>query len=191
MSIIVFQTGKEQTAFRRVKHIEQDIQMVHQMVDHGLLKDRHIEDDGTSYMDGAKTGVPVNATDSENTSTSTEQRTAGASDTVYVELGAGKGLLGLAVNCADPEATLVLVERGVNRNKVNCLLFSVRIERLFMFIFHSLLNSFGLLRSFIIFNPFPGGSLPQGTQQILPPSARGHPSLQSEEGARRGHSCCH
>jgi hypothetical protein len=112
-------SGKEQTAFRRVKHIEQDIQMVHQMIDHGLLRDRHIEDDGTSYMDGAKTGVHNNGTGSDNTSTSTEQRVADVSDMVYVELGAGKGLLGLAVNCADPEATLVLVERGVNKNKVS------------------------------------------------------------------------
>eukprot|EP00601_Ochromonadales_sp_CCMP2298_P036709 CAMPEP_0173366824 /NCGR_PEP_ID=MMETSP1144-20121109/24485_1 /TAXON_ID=483371 /ORGANISM="non described non described, Strain CCMP2298" /LENGTH=117 /DNA_ID=CAMNT_0014317587 /DNA_START=46 /DNA_END=395 /DNA_ORIENTATION=- len=38
---------------------------------------------------------------------------------VYVELGAGRGLLGFSVGCADPTATVLLVERDGSRKKAD------------------------------------------------------------------------
>lgn len=42
-----------------------------------------------------------------------------ASDIAYVELGAGKGMLGLAVSAVSPRSTVVLVERSGVRQKVD------------------------------------------------------------------------
>jgi hypothetical protein len=54
---------------------------------------------------------------------------------VFVELGAGKGLLGLAVSCIKPLSTLVLVERSGMRGKVdkelrgnNCHFYRARMD---------------------------------------------------------------
>lgn len=38
---------------------------------------------------------------------------------MYVELGAGRGLLSYAVSCADPSATVVLVERYGSKKKID------------------------------------------------------------------------
>jgi len=129
------------------------------MLEHGLLIDKHLESDGTCYMDAARASMPVESGgmfvltalvyDFHSTTViflinsihfsycdlfcpshivissflpavtaTTTAVTPTDANTIYVELGAGKGLLGLAVNCTNPESTLVLVERGVNRNKV-------------------------------------------------------------------------
>ena len=79
----------------QIKHIEQDIDLVHQMIHHNLL---------TNTLSSS----------TSNSDSSNEQNKAAASTTagpgpealeaqeeeqsVYVELGAGRGLMGLAVN---------------------------------------------------------------------------------------------
>ena len=85
-----------QTAFDRVRHARQDARIVRQMIKHGLVRWR---------PDEPADGAPADGYHQE--------------DTVFIELGAGKGLLGLAVACVKPRSYLVLVERAGLRRKVD------------------------------------------------------------------------
>lgn len=80
--------GKGQTSFKQLRHVEQDIAIIHQLEDFELISTQ------------------------ENNETKR----------VYLEFGAGKGLLGLSVHVYDPIASLLFIERSGNRKKVDRLL---------------------------------------------------------------------
>lgn len=87
--------GRDHTSFKHTRHVEQDIAIVHKLIEFDLLH--------------------PSVGDSNNT-TSPER------EDIFMEFGAGKGLLGLATHVADPKSFLVLVERSGNRRKVDkCL----------------------------------------------------------------------
>ena len=66
------------------------------MMENNLLSDHHTMERTASLQD-------------TTVSKSDASEVVSLQDTVYVELGAGKGLLGLAVNCTNPQSTLVRV----------------------------------------------------------------------------------
>lgn len=82
--------GGGQSSFDQLRHVEQDIKIVHHMISAGLLQ--------------VKTGTPGDAPPNRD---------------VFLEFGAGKGLLGYAVHFADPSASIGLVERSSNRKKID------------------------------------------------------------------------
>lgn len=82
--------GGGQSSFDQLRHVEQDIKIVHHMISAGLLQVK-------SSFSG---DIPVNRD-------------------VFLEFGAGKGLLGYAVHFADPSASIGLVERSSNRKKID------------------------------------------------------------------------
>ena len=91
-----------QTAFDRVRHARQDARIVHQMIKHGLVR---WQPNDAPADHASNSGTPAEGYHQE--------------DTVFIELGAGKGLLGLAVACVKPRSYLVLVERAGLRRKVD------------------------------------------------------------------------
>lgn len=82
--------GGGQSSFDQLRHVEQDIKIVHHMISAGLLQ--------------VKSVVPGDAPVNRD---------------VFLEFGAGKGLLGYAVHFADPSASIGLVERSSNRKKID------------------------------------------------------------------------
>lgn len=82
--------ARYQSAGDKLRHAQQDALIVQQMVSFGLL-------------DVAPDDIPHPA----------------AANKVYVELGAGKGMLGLAVSSVCASATIVLVERSGMRRKAD------------------------------------------------------------------------
>lgn len=90
--------GQELSSQNKLRHVDQDILLAQQMIAHGLL---------------CPTIVPTVA------STNTSAPSSSSAAALYVELGAGRGLLSHAVSCADPTATMVLVERSGSRRKVD------------------------------------------------------------------------
>jgi tRNA:m4X modification enzyme len=68
---------------------------------------------------------------------------------LYLEFGAGKGLLGLAVHVSDPKAFLVFIERSSNRKKVDKILNDNKFhnfERVRMDIRHCLVKNLTCLQ---------------------------------------------
>jgi hypothetical protein len=120
-AVIGAKLGQNLSAHSQLRHVEQDVLIAQQMIAHDLLALR-----STSGSDSAgntsNTGVACNTTDAA-TSVSCRAHVSSnadrADDTVYVELGAGRGLLSQAVSCVDPTATVVLVERSGSRKKVD------------------------------------------------------------------------
>jgi tRNA:m4X modification enzyme len=112
------QLGQDLTAQSRLRHVDQDILIAEQMLAHDLL---HF----TAATAPAAThpGVCASALAAADTPRNYENVTSStgtaAPKAVYVELGAGRGLLSHAVSCADPSATVVLVERSGSRKKVD------------------------------------------------------------------------
>jgi tRNA:m4X modification enzyme len=84
--------GKKQTSFKHWKHIEQDICIVKRLLSNTLLS-------VVSESHELTNSIPIQK--------------------VYVEYGAGKGLLGQSINITDPTAALLFVERSGNRKKVD------------------------------------------------------------------------
>jgi len=85
---IATKLGQDLTSFSKMRHVDQDILLVQQMRDRGLIN----------------TGAKADST---------------LCPAVYVELGAGRGLLSYAVSCADPTSTVVLVERYGSKKKID------------------------------------------------------------------------
>jgi tRNA:m4X modification enzyme len=77
---------------RKVKHIEQDIAIVKQLIAHELLS------------------VPHSSSEEND------------KNNLFIEYGAGKGLLGLSVNAVNPNVSLLFVERSGNRRKIDKVL---------------------------------------------------------------------
>eukprot|EP01041_Mallomonas_annulata_P006777 gene6777-13731_t len=102
-----------QTTFRKLRHAQQDAQLVSTMIRHGLVR------------------YPRESP-----------------STVLVELGAGRGMLGLAVKAIAPLAPLVLVERSGVRRKADRSLREqqLQFERVRMDIRHLLLWELPALR---------------------------------------------
>lgn len=98
--VIGSQLGQNLSAQSQLRHVEQDVLIAQQMIAHDLLS---LRSDNTAES--------AHSTTSTSTSTNTHA--------VYVELGAGRGLLSQAVSCVDPSATVVLVERSGSRRKVD------------------------------------------------------------------------
>lgn len=92
--------GKEQTSFKQTRHTEQDIAIVHQLIRNDLLT-------SDNYLAGQPNAAEQNSTPN------------GGNRNLFIEFGAGKGLLGLAVHVCDPQAYLVFIERSSNRKKVD------------------------------------------------------------------------
>jgi hypothetical protein len=107
MQEIIATLAGKQTSANRVRHAEQDAQLVELMDRHGLLS-----------MPCTTTSVEIKTGSAAEMETDTctqelkqNQQSTSYKD-VFVELGAGKGLLGLAVVTASESVDLVLVERG-------------------------------------------------------------------------------
>lgn len=83
-----------QTAFNRTKHARQDASLVNRMIEANLI-------------DVDRYGGNNDAEDSCKNSV------------LYAEFGAGKGLLGLAISCAQPKATVTFIERNGLRWKAD------------------------------------------------------------------------
>jgi tRNA:m4X modification enzyme len=82
--------GKGQTSFKHWKHIEQDVAIINKLISNSLVQPTEISEN-----------IPE------------------APKNIYVEYGAGKGLLGYSINVIDPTAALVFVERSGNRRKID------------------------------------------------------------------------
>jgi hypothetical protein len=87
--------AKDQTAEDKLRHAMQDSLLVKQMIQHDLLE-FHSKDDNNDSK--------------QNTGTA------------YVELGAGRGMLGMAVKAVATESNVVLVERSGSRRKADKLM---------------------------------------------------------------------
>jgi tRNA:m4X modification enzyme len=87
--------AKDQSSFSRLRHAQQDARIIETLIDSNLLW--HKSDDPNSCVSKCVNGF--------------------ARSTVYVELGAGRGMLGLAIHAVSPESTIVLVERSGQRHK--------------------------------------------------------------------------
>lgn len=113
---IISSTIGKATAFSRTRHAEQDVRIIEQMVGCGLFD--HNQD----------SRIPV--------------ETAVPRDLTVIELGAGKGMLGLAINSLYPDAKLVLVERNGLRHKADKVLRekNIAFQRVRMDIRHCLLS---------------------------------------------------
>ena len=91
--VVTLVAGK-QTAFARVRHALQDACIVGEMDAAGLIDaDQHPHP------------YPASA--------------AASANTAFIELGAGKGLLGLACKAVSPSSTLIMVERNGVRKKAD------------------------------------------------------------------------
>ncbi len=97
--------GKEQTSFKQTRHTDQDVAIVHQLIRFQLLTT-------DNFLN------PLKYSNSENSAS----HPRGENCDVFLEFGAGKGLLGLAVHVCDPLAYLVFIERSSNRKKVDKIL---------------------------------------------------------------------
>lgn len=91
--------GRDQTAFKRIKHVEQDVAITHKLMDYNFL---HLPEpkESNSFVKEAR-GKEIH-----------ERR-------VFIEYGAGKGLLGLSIHAVDPGAFLTFLEKSGNRKKVD------------------------------------------------------------------------
>jgi tRNA:m4X modification enzyme len=109
--IIDIVAGKA-TAFEKIRHAEQDICIVQQMIGSGLVPNCTID------------------------------ISKGNSSCTLVEMGAGRGMLGLAVKCMYNQSKLVLVERNGVRHKADKALRENQLsfERIRMDIRHCLLS---------------------------------------------------
>lgn len=118
--------GADQSSFKRTRHIEQDTLLVRQMIAKGLISYTEEQEENNAI-------VAVSADkDAKSTTDSASSAAAAAAPAVYVELGAGKGLLGLAVSCAAPqESPMVFVERSGSRRKADRTIKSSQTDRLF------------------------------------------------------------
>lgn len=107
--------GKDQTSFEQLRHVEQDIKIVHHMIAANLLQ--------------------------------VQDASSAPSSDVFLEFGAGKGLLGYALYFADPSASIGLVERSSNRKKIDKFLLDRKasFERYKMDIRHCLLPQLPLV----------------------------------------------
>lgn len=90
---------KDRSSFKHWKHIEQDIAIVKQLLRYSLL---------TAHSDSES-----------SESQSSEEEEGGK---VFIEYGAGKGLLGMSINLLDRTSSLLFVERSGNRKKIDKIL---------------------------------------------------------------------
>lgn len=96
----------EQTAFARVRHVEQDIAIVQQLIGHGLLP----------------LPLPLPLPSPPSSTSSPSLSSSSSSGCCYVEYGAGKGLLSAAIATASATsvpAQFVLIDRNPNRRKAD------------------------------------------------------------------------
>jgi hypothetical protein len=119
-AVIGAKLGQNLSAHRQLRHVEQDVLIAQQMIAHDLLALRSTSGSAVAGQT-SHTGVTFNTTDAATSVSSRahESSNVDRADTVYVELGAGRGLLSQAVSCVDPTATVVLVERSGSRKKVD------------------------------------------------------------------------
>lgn len=94
--------GGDQTSFYQLRHVEQDIAIVHIMLQNKILRLQNPQLDLDS-----------------NLSVVSHKEEIPSSNNVYLEFGAGKGLLGYAVYLCDPNAKLGLIERSSNKKKID------------------------------------------------------------------------
>lgn len=94
--------NRERSSFRKHwKHIEQDIAITKQLIRSSLLT------------------PSLPADDKEKAQTELNLELRKSTPTVYIEYGAGKGLLGLTINVLDPSAQLLFIEKSGNRRKID------------------------------------------------------------------------
>lgn len=86
---------KDRSSFKHWKHIEQDIAIVKQLLRYSLLTAHSDSESQSSEEEGGK---------------------------VFIEYGAGKGLLGMSINLLDRTSSLLFVERSGNRKKIDKIL---------------------------------------------------------------------
>lgn len=93
-SLVVAAVAREQSSADKLRHATQDALIVEKMISSGLLARTQLAagEDCVDVID--------------------EKKKSYYRDTAFVELGAGKGMLGLAVNSVCPEASIVMVERS-------------------------------------------------------------------------------
>eukprot|EP01039_Chlorochromonas_danica_P006504 gene6504-7171_t len=114
------------TAFDRLRHIEQDIALVHHMIENHLLTYRT---------------KPSSIDKKDKQNQQQEQEQQGLLPYICIEFGAGKGLLTQSIAMADYQASCILIERSSNRHKIDRFLIEedYKIERLRMDIRHCFL----------------------------------------------------
>lgn len=101
-----------QSSFKQVRHAKQDSQIVLEMLRGNLLS---LTSSGSLSTDLSATSCSSHsATEGED-----KRMRYSASNTVYVELGAGRGVLGQSVSSVSPSSRLVLVERSGQRRKAD------------------------------------------------------------------------
>ena len=93
--VVLNAVARDQTSEDKLRHCQQDTFLVKQMIAHGLLCESCDPDAPTSEINIDTKSI------------------------AYVELGAGKGMLGLAVQSVTPRSTIVLVERSGMRRKAD------------------------------------------------------------------------
>jgi len=102
--VIVEQMSGGKTSNKRVRHPQQDASIVRVMAESGIITGVGVHTTTTSSSSGGG--------GSSSSSCSSSSSGVGAPREVFVEMGAGKGLLGFAVLIASPGTDVVLVERG-------------------------------------------------------------------------------
>ena len=106
--VVLNAVARDQTSEDKLRHCQQDTYLVKQMIAHKLLRATCTVEPGGSEL--------KDSIDMDNTKGEAFQDTK---DIAYVELGAGKGMLGLAVQSVTPKSTIVLVERSGMRRKAD------------------------------------------------------------------------
>jgi tRNA:m4X modification enzyme len=95
---VLQEVANDQSSFEKLRHAKQDVCIVNQMIVHNLLE--------VDVSDGI-------TCDDENDSLKPSEKVS------YIELGAGKGFLGLAISSVQSKAHITLVERGGFRRKAD------------------------------------------------------------------------
>jgi hypothetical protein len=101
-----------QSAEDNLRHAQQDFYIILQMLKVGLI----------SYTNDDQQIEIINNSDSPNDTTNTVPRPLPSQHQVFIELGAGKGMLGLAMHAVIPKSTIVLVERSGAKRKADKIL---------------------------------------------------------------------
>ena len=119
--LVIETVAKSQSSPHKLRHALQDVYIVQTMVNNGLITwTPYYQDLYEKLIDSGNTLESRKITMAEpeiDQLVETSQI-----NTAYIELGAGKGYLGLAVSAVRPLSTIVLVERSGMRNKADKLL---------------------------------------------------------------------
>ncbi len=90
--------SKNQSTFEKLRHVKQDARIVANMISQGI-----VGDEIKQQLEGDNNTVDVSKT----------------SRFTFVELGAGKGLLGQSISVVFPNSKIIFIERGGNRKKAD------------------------------------------------------------------------